>query len=97
MSNVISFPGRDEALAQERYDTMLTVLHTTGPSINDLSPELGTADEWLFAAMGHMKCAMPPGPSVGTVTVSAAALSLLMMKLEELHYGGPAVVLPLRD
>jgi hypothetical protein len=97
MSNVISFPGRDEALNMQRYDAMFTLIHTKGPSINDFSPELGTPDEWLGAAMQHMACVMPSGPSRGMVTVSAAALSLIMMKLEELHYGGPPVNLTLRD
>lgn len=97
MSNIINFPGRDEAANMQRYDAMFNEIHTNAPDLDAFVASMGTPDEWLGAAMQHVKCTLPSGHSAGTVTVSAAAVSLMMMKLEELMYDGPKVVLPIRD
>ena len=97
MTNVIDFPGREEALDTQRFDMMFTEIHVNAPDLDAFVASLGTPDEWLGAAMQHVKVALPSGHSAGTVTVSAAALSLMMMKLEELLYDGPKLALALSE
>lgn len=97
MSNITNFPGCDEATEMQRYVAMFNEIHTNAPDINAFVSSMGTPDEWLGAAMLHVKCMLPAGRSAGTVTVSAAAVSLMMMKLEEVLYDGPKVALPIED
>lgn len=97
MSNVINFPGRDEAAEMQRYDAMFNEIHMNAPDINAFVPSMGTPDEWLGAAMQHVKCVLPSGLCAGTVTVSAAAVSLMIMKLEELLHDGAKIILPFED
>lgn len=97
MTNVIDFPGREEALDSQRFDAMFTEIHVNAPDLDAFAASLGTPDEWLVAALQHVKCVMPCGHSSGTVTVSTAALSLMVMKLEELLYDGPKVALALSE
>lgn len=78
----------------ENYDRResdrLQALHVDRLELDELSADLGSADEWLFSAMGHLKVAGCDDPSAKTVTVSRAALSLLLWKVEELVYDGTA-------
>ena len=88
MSNILHFPD-----GGERESARLQVIEA-GADIADFMPEMGTADEWLGTAITHMKICLPCGNSAGTVTISAAALSLLVLKLEELIHDGPKVAIP---
>lgn len=97
MSNVIKFPGLDAAENQRRYDAMFAAIHLNAVGINALTADLGTPNEWLVAAIQHLNCTLPPGGNGGRASVSVAAVSLLIMKVEELMFDGPKVVLPLRD
>lgn len=68
----------------------LQALHVDHLPLDELSLDLGTADEWLHSAMAHLKIAGCEDPFAKTVTVSSAALSLLIWKIEELTVGGVA-------
>lgn len=51
----------------------------------------------MAASMQHLKCVIPSGPAEGRVTVSAAAVSLLIGKIEELMFGGPKLTLSIEE
>lgn len=87
----------DEAADQKRYDAMFHEIHVNAPGLDTLDASLGTADEWMAASMQHLKCVIPSGPAEGRVTVSAAAVSLLIGKIEELMFGGPKLTLSIEE
>lgn len=82
--NVIQLFEERDRRESERFEA----LHFKHLGLDELSRKLGTADEWLGAALGHVKVAQDGPGSAGTVTISAAALSLLVWKLEEVLYDG---------
>ncbi len=92
MSEVINFPDHEQ-----RASDRIGAIHLRHLSLDAFTSELGTPDEWLGSAIDHAKVVMDCGSSDGTVTVSEAALSLMVMKLEELLYDGPKVALPIQD
>lgn len=81
--NVVRLFENQERRESERFEA----LHCQRLGLGQLSEALGTADEWLGAALLHVKCVQHP-IDAGTVTISSAALSLLVWKLEEMLYSG---------
>jgi hypothetical protein len=62
------------------------------PALFSLDRSLGSPEDWLNTAMSHLKCAdSGTGWNGGTIEVSKAAVSLVLMKLEELLFDGPKV------
>ena len=74
-----------ENLASDR----MVAIHFAGQSVDELSTLFGTPAEWLGTAIGHLKAQMSNHERRdGFVTVSFAALSLLMQRFEEIEHGG---------
>jgi hypothetical protein len=87
--NILEFPGGQHP--DERASARLFALHFQRAQLADLSADIGTPDEWLGAAINHLKGqASGPERAMGTARVSVAAIDLVMMKVEELLHGGPA-------
>lgn len=65
-------------------------IHDRHDDLNDLADELGTPEEWLGTAISHLKLAGCEARRDGlaTVTVSLAALDLLMWDWEARAVGG---------
>jgi hypothetical protein len=85
MSDIIAFP-----INRERESARLQAIHFDQLEIEDLAADLGTPEEWLTTAILHLKdrtCAAA-GAMTGSVSVSAAAISLVLLRLEELEQGG---------
>lgn len=55
-------------------------------ALDKLAAETGTPEEWLTAAILHLK--VHTSMQQETVEVSAAAVSLVLMRLEEIEHGG---------
>lgn len=82
---VLRFP--DLAAESDR----LQVLHHDRAALFDLSEDLGSPDEWLHSATSHLRLQCSgTGWDGGTIEVSRTAISLVLMKLEELLCEGPA-------
>lgn len=81
--NVVRLFENQERKESERFEA----LHCRNLGLSQLSETLGSADEWLGAALLHVKCVQQP-IDAGTVTISSAALSLLVWKLEEALFNG---------
>jgi hypothetical protein len=87
MGNVVEFLG-------EHFDTRssdrLAALHQELRPLAALSPEIGTPAEWLSTAISHLKVQSSAGveAKMNAVTVSLAALHLVMMHLEAIEHGG---------
>lgn len=58
-----------------------------GATLNDLAASLGTPEDWLHSAMEHLKLAECENPG-GMITVSSAAVGLLLYRIEQLEHGG---------
>lgn len=87
MSNVIDCPEFDQ-----HSGSRLNMLHVKHPPLFDLPENLGSPDDWLHSAMQHLGLqSNGTGWNGGTVEVSKAAVSLVLMKLEQLLYDGPPV------
>ena len=87
MSNVVDFPSLDQ-----NSGPRLNMLHVKRPPLFDLPENIGSPDDWLRSAMQHLSLqATGTGWDGGTVEVSKAAVSLVLMKLEELLLDGPPV------
>lgn len=73
-----------------RESNRLKAIHVDRAHLAELTPEMGTPDEWLWSALGHLKVQQDAAAQAGqtSVEVSDAALTLLMAKHEELLYGG---------
>lgn len=65
----------------------LKKLHYEGATINDLAASLGTPEEWLEAAMIHLKLAACE-QRTPKIVVSEAAVGLLLYRIEQLEHGG---------
>ena len=58
-----------------------------GATLNELAASMGTPEDWLHSAMEHLKLAQCEQRG-GMVTVSSAAVGLLLYRLEQLEHGG---------
>lgn len=87
MTNIVDFPTPDE-----RAGSRLHLMHTNHPPLFDLPEDLGSPDDWLFTAMEHLglQCT-GTGWVGGNINASKAAVSLVLMKLEELLLDGPRI------
>lgn len=89
MNNIVDFPTPDG-----RAGSRLYTMHHNHPALFELSEDLGSPDDWLHTAMQHMSLQSPgTGWKGGTVEVSKAAVSLVIMKLEELLLEGPPIMI----
>lgn len=89
MSSVVDFPAFDE-----NSGSRLNMLHIKHPPLFDLPENLGSPDDWVHSAMQHLGLqATGTGWTGGTAEVSKAAVSLVLMKLEQLLLDGPAVII----
>ena len=84
MSNVVPFPI-DPQLESAR----LQAIHFDHRDLEELSAELGSPDEWLTTAILHLQVQICDGDPLmtGQVSVSIAAISLVLQRLEELEQG----------
>lgn len=82
MSNVVHL--RDPYRESDRFKAV----HVKHVALSAFAAELGTPDDWLITALGHLKVQLGSGDNGGTVEVSSAALTLLIWKLEEVAFGG---------
>ena len=94
--NVVPFASRakpeaglliSERVLDQREAERLKRIDYAFLSTNGLDAALGTPAEWLVTALLHLKVKTSGQPR-GTVEVSAAAIHLLIMRLEELEHGG---------
>jgi len=69
------------------YSDRFTTLHYQGATLNELAASLGTPEQWLDSAMSHLKCAECEQHG-GMITVSSAAVGLLLYRIEQLEHGG---------
>lgn len=85
MSHIIRFP-----VDPQRESARLQAIHFDHLDLDELGAELGSPDEWLGTAILHLKAQICEGdPSMtGGVSVSIAALSLVLQRLEEIEQGG---------
>lgn len=84
---VIEQHGEDDAEADQNSSSRLQQLHYQGATLDELSSSIGTPEEWLASAMGHLKCAVSE-QRTGIVRVASAAVDLLIWRIEELEHGG---------
>lgn len=85
MSDVIPFP-----INPELESARLQAIHFDHLDLEDLSAELGSPEEWLTTAILHLKAQICEGDPLmtGQVSVSIAAVSLVLQQLEVLEQGG---------
>lgn len=84
---VIEIDDDDAEAADTFHSERLKKMHFEGVTLNDLSASLGSPEEWLATAVIHLKIAEceQKGPMI---TVSQAAVALLLYRVEQLEYGG---------
>ncbi|WP_159981886.1 MULTISPECIES: hypothetical protein [unclassified Novosphingobium] len=73
------------ALAPGYSDRFATL--RKGATLNELAADLGTPEDWLHSAMEHLKLAECEQRG-GLITVSSAAVGLLLYRIEQLEHGG---------
>jgi hypothetical protein len=73
-----------------RESARLKALHFDRAELEELGADIGTPEEWLSTAILHLKAQVSEGVGAlsGSVSVSIAAVSLVLMRLEELDHGG---------
>jgi hypothetical protein len=87
MSNIVNLPTPDE-----RAGSRLHLMRTISPALFDLPENMGTPNEWLHTAMQCISLEdQGTGWDDGVAVVSKAAISLVIMKLEELLFNGPEI------
>jgi hypothetical protein len=87
--SVVPFPvdGR-RGFDEDRQSERLQAFFPGGLRLNELDAGLGTSEEWLTSAILHLKEGTSgPEPICGMVAVSRAAVSLVLMRIEELEHG----------
>ena len=82
---VIRFP-----LDPERESARLQAIHFDRLELENLAADLGSPEEWLTTAVLHLKSQVCEGPGAmgGSITVSTAAVCLVLQRLEELEQNG---------
>lgn len=85
MSNVVPFPI-DPQLESAR----LQAIHFDHLDLEELSADLGSPREWLTTAILHLKAQICEGDPqmTGQVSVSIAAISIVLQRLEEFEQDG---------
>lgn len=85
MSEIIPFP-----INPERESARLQAIHFDNLELEDLAAEIGTPEEWLTTAILHLKTRTSEGLGAmsGSISVSTAAISLVLLRLDELEQGG---------
>lgn len=76
----------DEAFRAPGYSDRFATLRK-GATLNELAASMGTPEDWLHSAMEHLKLAGCEQRG-GTITVSSAAVDLLLYRIEQLEHGG---------
>ena len=76
----------DEAILTPGYSDRFTTLRK-GATLNELAASMGTPEDWIHSAMEHLKLAGCEQRG-GTITVSSAAVGLLLYRIEQLEHGG---------
>jgi hypothetical protein len=66
------------------YSSRYVALRDGAADVNRLAEELGSPDEWLATAIDHLKV-RSSGVTEGSVSVSVAALYLVLGHVEELE------------
>lgn len=83
--------GTDEDEADEEFSVgnseRFQKMHYDGATLNDLAASMGTPEEWLDAAMIHLKVATCE-QKTPKILVSEAAVGLLLYRIEQLEHGG---------
>ncbi|MYL97924.1 hypothetical protein GR702_09085 [Novosphingobium sp. FGD1] len=75
--NLVLTPGYSDRFATLRK----------GATLNELAASMGTPEDWLHSAMEHLKLAGCEQRG-GQITVSSAAIDLLLYRIEQLEHGG---------
>jgi len=80
--SVVPFPDR-----AEQESARLQAIHADRIDLDNLAADAGSPREWLATAVSHLK-AQVSGNVEGSATVSAAAVHLVLFRLEELEHDG---------
>ena len=69
-------------------DRRLVALHYEHQRLDDLAADLGTPEEWLAAAVEHLKLQTSGARrNERTTVVTTSAIDLLLIRLEQLQHG----------